>query len=106
MSARSSSVADSAPSVASDAAKVGSSSKLWFLTFNPENNDVFIWKTGIRLKLSDGTSTGKVLSATIAHDTILTVSIKHGYYTINNVFAYSLQVLLMMAAGGFISPAI
>lgn len=32
----------------------------WFLTLNPDNQDVLIWKRGVRLRGSDGKSTGPV----------------------------------------------
>ena len=63
-------------SVASSSARSVSSSKPWFLTLNPDNKDVLIWKSGIRLKLSDGTSTGRVTSAAVTkrHAGSITVS--------------------------------
>ena len=42
------------------------SNKLWFLTYNPADRDVPVWKDGVRLRLlSDGTTAGKVLSACV-----------------------------------------
>ena len=35
------------------------STKPWFLTYNPETNDVLIWKSGLRLKVK-GESAGSV----------------------------------------------
>ena len=41
------------------------SSKPWFLTFDPETNDVLIWKSGMRLKLKDGSSSGRVTAISV-----------------------------------------
>ena len=35
------------------------SSKKWFLTFN-DHEELFIWKSGLRLKLKNGSSSGPV----------------------------------------------
>lgn len=82
-SVMSSVVSSSAPSVKSSEASTNSSSKPWFLTMNPDNKDVLIWKAGIRLKLSDGTSTGGVMSAAVAkrHAGSITVSMKQLHET-------------------------
>ena len=61
-----SSIATSSIHSGSTTTKLTSSSKPWFLTFNPSNKDVLIWKSGIRLKLSDGTTTERVLSAAVS----------------------------------------
>ena len=62
--------------------RLGSSSKPWFLTFNPSSKDVLIWKAGLRLKLSNGTSTGRVVSAAVANQQTgtLTVSVYNRSY--------------------------
>lgn len=53
------------------------SSKPWFLTFNAETRDLFIWKNGIRLKLKEGESAGGVRSASVLsiENKTITVSI-------------------------------
>ena len=52
------------------------SSKSWSLTLNPESKDVFVWKSGARLKLKDGQSAGRVREANVldSKETIVTVS--------------------------------
>ena len=54
---------------------VNPSSKPWFLTFNDEFKELFIWKNGRRMQLKDGSSSGPV-STVSAHDVdgIITVS--------------------------------
>ena len=53
------------------------SSKPWFLTFNAETRDLFIWKNSIRLKLKEGESAGGVRSASVLsiENKTITVSI-------------------------------
>ena len=40
------------------------STKPWFLTYNPETNDVFIWKSGLCLEVK-GESAGSVRSISL-----------------------------------------
>ena len=49
------------------------SSKPWFLTYNADESDVFVWKDGARMKLKNGDSAGSVVSVS-ASDGILIVS--------------------------------
>ena len=37
------------------------SSKLWFLTYNANESDVFVWKDGVRMKLKNSNSAGSVV---------------------------------------------
>lgn len=47
------------------------SKSLWFLTKNPDNLDVFIWKRGARLKGTDGKSVGPLKAVKVyAKDSI------------------------------------
>ena len=41
------------------------SSKLWFLTYNANESDVFVWKDGVRMKLKNSDSAGRELSVPI-----------------------------------------
>jgi hypothetical protein len=52
---------------------VSISSKSWSLTYNPE---MLVWKNGIRLKLKDGNSSGRVTAISILNmqDGTVTVS--------------------------------
>ena len=51
----------------------GATDRPWFLTLNSE---VFVWKSGIRLKLKDGSSSGTVTEASVlsAAERTITVS--------------------------------
>ena len=49
------------------------SSKPWFLTYNVDDSDVFVWRDGVRMKLRNGDSAGTVVSVSVS-DGILTVS--------------------------------
>ena len=44
------------------------SSKPWYLTFNQEYGELFIWKSGVRLKVKDGGTCGAVQSVAVADD--------------------------------------
>ena len=51
------------------------SSKQWFLTYNEDHQELFIWRKGMRLKLKDGTSGGPVKEVDVNNvDQTLTVS--------------------------------
>lgn len=52
------------------------SSKPWHLTFNQEYGEVFIWKSGVRLKVKDGGTCGAVQSIAVVDEAkrIITVS--------------------------------
>lgn len=54
---------------------ISPSLKPWFLTFNPAFKELFIWKSGRRMQLKDGSSSGPVSSVS-AHDVdrLITVS--------------------------------
>ena len=54
----------------------GATDRPWFLTLNSEVNEVFVWKSGIRLKLKDGSSSGTVTEASVlsAAERTITVS--------------------------------
>ena len=41
------------------------SNRSWFLTFAPENGDVFIWKNQCRLKVAGQQSAGRVLDVSV-----------------------------------------
>lgn len=66
------------------------SNKPWFLTYNPADRDVLVWKNGVRLRLlSDGTAAGKVLSACVLSEEHKTVTVrcwmdKHNVF--NNIY--------------------
>lgn len=47
----------------------------WFLTIEPSSKDVLIWKNGVRLKLRDQESAGKVTHAKAMADGTVTVSV-------------------------------
>ena len=54
---------------------VSISSKSWNLTYNPEHKEMLIWKNGIRLKLRDGNSSGKVTAISVLDEQDRTVSV-------------------------------
>lgn len=49
----------------STTATMTASSKPWFLTFDPQSKDVLIWKNGLRLKLRDGTTSGRITGVSV-----------------------------------------
>ena len=58
-----------------DSSVVHVSSKAWFLTFNADTNDVFVWRNDVRLRLKGGESTGSVRSVTVLSDKEKTVTV-------------------------------
>ena len=62
-----------------DSSAVHVSSKPWFLTFNADTNDVFVWRNDVWLRLKDGESTGSVRSVAILSDKDKTVTVSANY---------------------------
>lgn len=53
------------------------SSKSWHLTFNGVEKEVFIWKSGGRMRLQDGSSSGPVRATSFLEADVVNVSKKH-----------------------------
>lgn len=61
------------------ATSVTVSSKSWDLTYNPEHKEMLIWKDGMRLKLKDGNSSGRVTAISI-------INLQAGTVTVSLVY--------------------
>ena len=55
--------------------KTNVTSKPWFVTFNEENDDVFVWKNGLHLKLANGKSAGCVREVCVLNQEDKTISV-------------------------------
>lgn len=55
------------------------SSKPWFLTYNPDFKEVFIWKSGRRMQLKDGSSSGPVTTVSIYDDENKIISVSEAW---------------------------
>jgi len=84
----------------STTAMVTASSKPWFLTFDPQSKDVLIWKNGLRLKLRDGTTSGRITGVSV----LSAVARKYGYGKyVYNECNYQLDAKLLYSAACSIS---
>ncbi len=54
---------------------VNVSSKPWHLTFFTQDKQVFLWKKGSRMKLTNGVSSGPVVHASVRSADVINVSI-------------------------------
>ena len=79
------------------------SAKPWFLTFNEETRDVFVWKNGIRLQLKEGgESAGGIRSVSIRNVQDKTIyvsskSIGNAHAPSNYHFVHSIIIILSSA---------
>lgn len=72
------------------------SDKPWFLTHNPADHDVLVWKNGVRLRLlSDGTAAGRLLSVSVLSEEHKTLTVSRCLVKRNNIKTFS------TAEGGF-----
>jgi len=67
------------------------SSKPWHLTFFEKQ--VFIWKSGFRMKLTDGSSSGPVASTSFLNADVVNVSAKKSIamYATYEIFKWQIQ---------------
>ena len=49
--------------------------KPWFITWNHESKEVLVWKYGVRLKLRDGSSSGRVTEVSVLNSADKTVTV-------------------------------
>ena len=64
--------------------------KPWFLTFNQEDKEIFIWKNNVRLKLKDGSSAGPVTDVSILNQVGRTVIVSHYQFSVHTVTMHNL----------------